>query len=128
MQPFSICAVFLTALMSMQSPSETIAQCGIFKVSSQYSGDFTSCHECLIGTLGATQLHLLVANSAFRLYWIHSNTNVEKSFLSYDHKVWTCYLSNHLEHAYSPDKSIGMQRQKNPNEGERHSFTGERDG
>ncbi|CCI10676.1 unnamed protein product [Albugo candida] len=117
MQPFSMCAVFLTALMSMESPSRIIALSGIFNVTSQYSKGFTSCHECLVGTLGAAQIHLLVVNSGFRLYWIHSNSNAEKAFLSYCHKPWTCYLSNHLEHTYSPDKSICMHRDiKIPNE------------
>lgn len=73
---------------------------------------FSSCHDCLVRSLSITQIRLLEANNAFRLYWIEGHSDVLSVILSYCLSMKICKLSNQLQHTYSLADTMNVRKDR----------------
>lgn len=107
---FRVFALFLTTPISIGSPSQITSHSGIFNLTPSRDGDYSGCHHCLVSSMGVKQIHLLQANSAFRLYWIESPSNDLGAFISFCNNLWNCVLSDHLEKTHRPNFSVKIYK------------------
>lgn len=57
------------------------------------SNSFASCHDCLIKSVGITQILLMEEHLNRRLYWVEGHADIARAFIFHCNRRSICFIS-----------------------------------